>query len=259
VKDRRALPGETEAGLVSPQSPLPCGASAVIGQVASRLPLIRPNDMQKIEYGVNRRVSPATVELLIRERSKGKSLRQLGNMFGRSHEEIRQILAKYGSPQVTLVPEERAAAELGYAVTWLTRLRKEGTINPIRPGGFWLYSEEQVKQIPSLIAEVRKCEQCGRPRPPHSSKFCRECSLYRRKHGALYIKARRKANPEWKEMRRKARAKYFERTDYIVSHGNYLPLGTIVKVKASHPSNPALAILGNGSEIPFSCLRKTGV
>jgi len=39
-----------------------------------------------------------------------------------------------------------------------------------------------------------------------------------------------------KEMRRKARAKYFERTDYVVSRGNYLPLGTIVKVKASHPS-----------------------
>jgi len=75
----------------------------------------------------------------------------------------------------------------------------------------------------------------------------------------FYIKARRKANPEWKETRRKARAKYFERTDYMVSHGNYLPLGTIVKVKASHPSNPAMAILGNGLEIPFSCLRKMGV
>jgi len=152
--------------------------------------------MQKIEYGVNKRVSPATVELLTRERNKGKTLRQLGQMFGRSHEEIRQILAKYGSPQVTLLPEQRAAAELGYPVTWLTQLRKEGIINPIRPGGFWLYSEEQVKQIPSLIAEVRKCEQCGRPRPFGSQKFCRECSLYRRKHGALYIKAWRKANPD---------------------------------------------------------------
>jgi hypothetical protein len=39
-----------------------------------------------------------------------------------------------------------------------------------------------------------------------------------------------------KEMRRRARAKYFEKTDYIISRGNYLPLGTIVKVKASHPS-----------------------
>jgi len=57
----------------------------------------------------------------------------------------------------------------------------------------------------------------------------------------------------------KARAKYFERTDYVVSRGNYLPLGTIVKVKASHPSNPVLTILGNGSEISFSCLRKMGV
>ncbi|MBA7652371.1 hypothetical protein ES703_60201 [subsurface metagenome] len=62
-----------------------------------------------------------------------------------------------------------------------------------------------------------------------------------------------------KEMRRKARAKYFERTDYVVSRGNYLPLGTIIKVKASHPSNPVLAILDNGLKIPFSCLRKTGV
>ncbi|MBA7645165.1 hypothetical protein ES703_52918 [subsurface metagenome] len=31
-----------------------------------------------VEYTVNNRVSPATVELLIRERRKGKTLRQLG-------------------------------------------------------------------------------------------------------------------------------------------------------------------------------------
>ena len=129
----------------------------------------------------NNRVSPACIELLIRERSKGKSLRQLGHMFGRSHERIRQILAKCGPPQVTLLPEETVAAKLGYPVTWLARLRKEGIINPKKPGGFWLYSEEQVRQIPSLIAETRKCEQCGKPRPSGSRRFCRECSRYRKK------------------------------------------------------------------------------
>jgi len=101
--------------------------------------------MQKtVEYTANR-VSPATIELLIRERSKGKSLRQLGRMFGRSHERIRQLLAKHGPPQVTLLPEKRVAAKLGYPVTWLMRLRKEGIIKPIRPAGRWLYSEEQVR------------------------------------------------------------------------------------------------------------------
>jgi len=49
------------------------------------------------KYGVNNRVSPATVELLTREISKGKSLRQL---FGKSHEGIRQVLAKYGQEPV---------------------------------------------------------------------------------------------------------------------------------------------------------------
>jgi len=46
--------------------------------------------MQEIvEYtGTNNRVSPE-IELLIHERSKGKSLRQLGQMFDRSHEKIR--------------------------------------------------------------------------------------------------------------------------------------------------------------------------
>jgi len=44
-----------------------------------------------VEYTeTNNRVSPATVELLMRERSQGKSLRQVGQMFGRSHERIRQ-------------------------------------------------------------------------------------------------------------------------------------------------------------------------
>ena len=79
-------------------------------------------------------------------------------MFGRSHERIRQLLAKYGGPQPTLLPENTVAAKLGYPLWWLIWLRKEGIINPIRPGGYWLYSEEQVRQIPSLIARARKCE-----------------------------------------------------------------------------------------------------
>jgi len=208
---------------------------------ASGIPPTNKPMQNTVEYtGVNKRVSPATVELLIRERSKGKSLRQLGHMFNRSGERIRQILAKYDLPQVALLPESIVAAKLGYPRGWLTQLRKEGVI---RPGGYWLYSEEQVRQIPALIAEARKCEQCGKPRPLGSVRFCRECRQERRKESQA-------------RAYRKHPAKYFERTDYVVSRGNYLPLGTIVKVKASHPSNPALAILGNGLEIPFSCLRK---
>jgi len=149
--------------------------------------------MQKtIEY-TNNKLSPATVELLIRERSRGKTLRQLGQMFGKSHERIRQLLAKYGPPQVTLLPEERVTAKLGYPGAWLVRLRKEGIIKPTKPGSLWLYSEEQVRQIPSLIAEARKCEQCGKPRPPGYHKFCRECSQYRRKHPYLFLSPEAKA------------------------------------------------------------------
>jgi len=185
--------------------------------------------MQKTVEYTNNRLSPGTVELLIRERSRGKTLRQLGQMFNRSHEGIRQLLAKYGSPQVTLLPEERVAAKLGYPVQWLTKLRKEGIINPIKPGGYWLYSEEQIRQIPSLIAEARKCERCGKPRPLGSARFCRECSQYRRKHRykdlspeakAKHLErvlAWQKANPEKRReiqsrARRKHRAKRFERT-----------------------------------------------
>jgi len=90
--------------------------------------------MQRTVEYTNNKLSPATVELLIRERSRGKTLRQLGQMFGRSHERIRQLLAKYGPPQVTLLPEERVTAKLGYPGAWLVRLRKEGIIKPIKPG-----------------------------------------------------------------------------------------------------------------------------
>jgi len=139
--------------------------------------------------------SPATVDLLIRERSRGKTLRQLGQMFNKSHESIRQLLAKYGSPQVMLLAEERVAANLECPVCWLVRLRKEGIIKPIRPGGRRLYSEEQVRQIPSLIAEKRKCEQCGKPRPPGSRRFCGEC----RQHKKIERnRARQRANPAGK-------------------------------------------------------------
>jgi|GEM_PF-3094884 len=178
--------------------------------------------MQKtVEYAkANNRVSPATIELLIRERSNGKSLRQLGQMSGKSHEKIRQILAKYDLPQESLLPEAKVAAKLGYPVHWLARLRKEGITTPIKRGR-WLYSEEQVKQIASLIAERGKCEQCGKPRPPGSQRFCKECNQYRRRHRYRYLSPEKKAkhierclvwregNPErWKEISSKARKKY---------------------------------------------------
>jgi len=154
-----------------------------------------------VEYGSNNRVSPATVELLIRERSKGKTLRQLGQMFGRSHERIRQLLAKHDQPQATLLTERAVAAKLGYHRQWLVRLRKEGIIKPIKRG-FWLYSEEQVRQIPSIIAETRKCQQCGKPRPPWSRRFCEKCRQYRKKERD---RAWQKANWErLKELRSRA-------------------------------------------------------
>ena len=63
---------------------------------------------------VNDRALPVCIELLSRERSKGKSLRQLGKMFGRSHERVRQLLAKHDGAQVMLWPEKTVAAKLGY-------------------------------------------------------------------------------------------------------------------------------------------------
>ena len=139
--------------------------------------------MQKtVEHTRTNRVSPATVELLIRERDKGKSLRQLGRMFGRSHEGVRQILAKYSPSRVTFLPENTVAVKLGYPVEWLIQLRKEGIINPTKPGGHWLYSEEQVRKIPSLVADMRRCERCSESRPLGYRRFCRECSRYRREH-----------------------------------------------------------------------------
>lgn len=137
---------------------------------------------KSVEYARRNGVSPATLELLIQERSKGKNLRQLGQMFNISHERVRQILAKHGPSQVTLLAENTVAAKLGHPVTWLTQLRKAGILNPTKPGGRWLYSEEQVKQLPSIIAQMRRCERCGGLRPIGYRRFCKECSQYRKKH-----------------------------------------------------------------------------
>ena len=106
-------------------------------------------------------------------------------------------------------------------MSWLTKLRKKGIIKPIKPGGRWLYSKEQVRQIAALIAAARKCEECGNPRPLGSVRFCRECNRYRKKHWyesfslgekAEHIKrclAWRKANPErWKGIQYRVQRKY---------------------------------------------------
>jgi transcriptional regulator with XRE-family HTH domain len=167
------------------------------------------------------RVSPATIELLIHERNEGKSLRQLGQMFGVSHERVRQILAKHKPSLDTFLAENTVAVKLGYPVTWLFQLRKEGIISPTRSSSRCLYTEEQFKQIPSLIAEKRKCELCGKPRPKGYRRFCRDCSQYRKKHHYRSLSpeekakhreknlAWRKANPEkWKKISSRAQRKY---------------------------------------------------
>jgi hypothetical protein len=139
--------------------------------------------MQKtLEYTKLSSISADTVEQLIKERSKGKNLRQLGQMLGISHEQVRQTLAKHGRSRVSFLAENTVAVKLGYPVAWLVQLRKEGLIKPRRPGGHWLYSEEQVRQLPSLIAEMRRCDRCGEPRPLGYRRFCRKCSQYRKKH-----------------------------------------------------------------------------
>ena len=174
-----------------------------------------------LEHARTKRISPATLELLIHERNSGKSLRRLGQMFGVSHEQVRLILAEYSPTRAAFLAENTVAAKLGYPVTWLIKLRKEGILNPTKPGGHWLYSEEQVRQIPSLVAEMRKCERCGELRPPYCRKFCRECGQYRIKHRYISLSpeekaehreqslAWRKANPErWKKISSRARRKY---------------------------------------------------
>jgi hypothetical protein len=174
-----------------------------------------------VEHARINGVSPATVELLIHERNSGKSLRRLGQMLGISHERVRQILAKHSPSRVTFLAENTVAAKLGYPVTWLIKLRKEGIINPTKPGGHWLYSGEQIRQIPSLIAEMKRCELCGKPRPLGYQRFCKECSQYRKKHHYRSLSpeekakhreqslAWRKANPEqWKKISSRAQRKY---------------------------------------------------
>lgn len=145
--------------------------------------------MSRANYGV----SPAGIELLIRERRKGKTLRQLGAMVGRSHERVRKLLARHNALEVPLLPEHRVVAELGCLASWLVRLRKEGSINPIRPSYSWLYSEKQVRQAASLLAERRKCVQCGEPRPPWSHKFCAKCTKNRKKFWYMQLSPERKA------------------------------------------------------------------
>jgi len=79
--------------------------------------------MQKtVEYTANR-ISPATIELLIRERSKGKTLRQLGRMFDRSHEKIRQLLDKY---QHLLPRQENTSNAASHA-----RLATQGSVGSV--------------------------------------------------------------------------------------------------------------------------------
>jgi hypothetical protein len=69
--------------------------------------------MQKtLEHFRIKNVSQATLELLIHERNKGKSLGRMGQMFGISYEQVRRILAKHSPTRVALLAENTVAAKL---------------------------------------------------------------------------------------------------------------------------------------------------
>jgi len=172
-----------------------------------------------VEY-TEGKVSPATIELLIRERNNGKTLRELGLKYNRSYQRIGYVLNKHDRSLDGLLCQSKVSARFGYPLLWLVQLRKEGLIKPIKFGA-WLYSEEQIRRIPSLIAGTRKCEQCGKPRPKWSNRFCRECREYRKNNWynlqspegraahKKHCKAWQKANPEkWKEINLRASRKY---------------------------------------------------
>jgi len=166
------------------------------------------------------KISPATIELLIRERNNGKTVRELGLKYNRSYQRIGYVLNKHDRSLDGLLSESKVAAKLGYPLNWLVQLRKEGLIKP-RKLGFWLYSEEQIRQIQSLIASARKCAQCGKPRQKGSNSFCRECHEYRDKNWynlqspegkarhKKHCMAWREANPEkLKEINSRAHRKF---------------------------------------------------
>jgi hypothetical protein len=94
-------------------------------------------------------------------------------------------------------------SRLGYTGKWLVQLREAGITNPTKPGGRWLYSEEQVKQIQSLIARIRKCERCVKPRPPGYKKYCRECSGDRKQHYYMSLSPEEKAEHRKKSLARR--------------------------------------------------------
>ncbi|MBA7559387.1 hypothetical protein ES708_01001 [subsurface metagenome] len=72
-----------------------------------------------IEYsGANHKVSPATIELLISERNKGKSLRQVGQMFGRSGERVRKLLAREEAANIAALLKLSARADPVLAKIW---------------------------------------------------------------------------------------------------------------------------------------------
>jgi hypothetical protein len=156
---------------------------------------------QEAIHTLKNRGSPVNIKLLIQERNKGRSLRQLGQMFGVSHERVRQILAQHSPSRVTLLAENTVAVKLGYPVEWLIQLRKAGVIKPTAPEGHRLYSEEQIRQIPSLIAEMRRCDRCGQPRPLGYRRYCQECSQYRKMHHHKILSLEEKAETK-KECRK---------------------------------------------------------
>lgn len=104
-------------------------ATVVLGSV-------RAEAMKETIERTHNELPSALIEMLIQERNKGKSLRQLGQMVGTSHEAVRQLLAKYDWSSESLLPETRVAAKFGYPQAWLVQLRKEGLMSPISRG--WL-------------------------------------------------------------------------------------------------------------------------
>jgi len=185
-------------------------------------------------------------------RDEGHAFASIGRYTGVSRERIRQIFKKYyPKNKPDGMSETELAGYLKVDGSRLSKMRKEGKINPIQLGNIYFYNYEEIIKATKCI-KLRACKHCGVvgiPTKNHS--YCSKCAHEMRRYNYPFLsrKAKKRASEcgqRWRDdnpdrvkvINAKAMARYYEKkklerlknTIYQIRMNGYeLPKGIMVK------------------------------
>ncbi len=110
------------------------------------------------------------------KRIAGATLQEIADYCGVSKQRVDQVLKQYyPNAKPDRITSHDVSIMLGMSCASIFRLIRRGVISPTRSGKvMFSFSKEDIKKLSAYFN--KPCKHCGKPKPPRSSAYCKECA-----------------------------------------------------------------------------------